>query len=226
MSEAFAKKTGVRLIADSLQIHGGITVYGQSGILDSMQIGDIMVRNIPITISKDTTLNEVEDIDFLIGADVMALLGEIQIFPHNGKIVIPTLLTEKPASGSNIYMDNRSLILKGENCGKSYNFFFDTGNGLVALSHNFYESNKTEIDAKSKRVRRLTGGIGVVEERDMLILPEWSFQFGGRNVVLKNIAVGLENNRLVPYAGNIGMALINQFDKVTINFDKCFVIFE
>lgn len=39
MSEAFAKKTGVRLIADSLQIHGGITVYGQSGILDSMQIG-------------------------------------------------------------------------------------------------------------------------------------------------------------------------------------------
>ena len=31
MSEAFAKKTGVRLIADSLQIHGGITVYGQSG---------------------------------------------------------------------------------------------------------------------------------------------------------------------------------------------------
>lgn len=109
---------------------------------------------------------------------------------------------------------------------KSYNFFFDTGNGLAALSHNFYESNKTEIDAKSKRVRRLTGGIGVVEERDMLILPEWSFQFGGRNVVLKNIAVGLENNRLVPYAGNIGMALINQFDKVTINFDKCFVIFE
>lgn len=158
--------------------------------------------------------------------DVMALLGEIQIFPHNGKIVIPTLLTEKPASGSNIYMDNRSLILKGESCGKSYNFFFDTGNGLAALSHNFYESNKTEIDAKSKRVRRLTGGIGVVEERDMLILPEWSFQFGGRNVVLKNIAVGLENNRLVPYAGNIGMALINQFDKVTINFDKCFVIFE
>ena len=53
-----------------------------------------------------------------------------------------------------------------------------------------------------------------------------TFQFGGRNVVLKNIAVGLENNRLVPYAGNIGMALINQFDKVTINFDKCFVIFE
>lgn len=85
MSEAFAKKTGVRLIADSLQIHGGITVYGQSGILDSMQIGDIIVRNIPITINKDTTLNKVEDIDFLIGADVMALLGEIQIFPHNGK---------------------------------------------------------------------------------------------------------------------------------------------
>ena len=109
---------------------------------------------------------------------------------------------------------------------KSYNFSSIQVMALPLYLISFYESNKTEIDAKSKRVRRLTGGIGVVEERDMLILPEWSFQFGGRNVVLKNIAVGLENNRLVPYAGNIGMALINQFDKVTINFDKCFVIFE
>ena len=116
MSEAFAKKTGVRLIADSLQIHGGITVYGQSGILDSMQIGDIIVRNIPITINKKDTNNWNKGRRYRLSywADVMALLGEIQIFPHNGKIVIPTLLTEKPASGSNIYMDNRSLILKGK----------------------------------------------------------------------------------------------------------------
>lgn len=226
MSEAFARKAGVRRLTDSLPIRGGITVYGQAGILDSMQIGGIMIRNIPVMINPDTTLNQVEDIDFLIGADVMSLLGEIQIFPHDGKIVIPAKLSEKPASGSNMYMDNRTLVLKGESCGKSYNFFFDTGNGLAALSHSFYENNKTKIDTKGKRVRRLTGGIGLVEERDMLMLPEWSFQFGGKNVVFQDICVVLENGNHVPYAGNIGMALVNQFDKVTINFNECFVTFE
>lgn len=223
MSEAFAKKAGVRLLADSLPIYGGTTVYGQAGILDSMQIGDIMVRNIPVMINPDTTLNRIENIDFLIGADIMKLFGEIQIFPHNGKIVIPAKFSEKPASGSNMYMDNRILILQGESCGKSYNFFFDTGNGLAALFPVFYENNKAEIDAKGKRVRRLTGGIGLVGEQDMLMLPEWSFQFGGKNVVFRDICVVFENNSHTPYAGNIGMALINQFDKVTINFKECFV---
>ena len=226
MSEAFAKKAGVRQLTDSLPIHGGTTVYGQAGILDSMQIGDIMVKNIPVMINSDTTLNRVEDIDFLIGADIMRLLGEIQIFPHRGKIVIPTKRSEKPASGSNMYMDNRTLILRGESGGKSYNFLFDTGNGLAALSHSFYENNKTGIDAKGKRVRRLTGGIGLVAERDMLMLPEWSFQFGGKNVVFRDICVTFESNSHTPYAGNIGMALVNQFNKVTINFKECFVTFE
>ena len=226
MSEAFAKKAGVRQLTDSLPIHGGTMVYGQAGILDSMQIGDIMVRNVPVMINSDTTLNWVEDIDFLIGADIMRLLGEIQIFPHSGKIVIPAKLSEKPASGSNMYMDNRTLILRGESGGKSYNFIFDTGNGLAALSHSFYEDNKTEIDAKGKRVRRLTGGIGLVEERDMLMLPEWSFQFGGKDVVFRDIRVTFESNSHTPYAGNIGMALVNQFGKVTINFKECFVTFE
>lgn len=226
MSKAFAEDIGVRVIADSLRINGGKLVYGQAGILDSMRIGSIVVRNIPVTINADTTLDKIENIDFLIGADVMMQLGEIQIFPHDGKIVVPAQFTDKPASGSNMYIDNRTLVIKGESRGESYNFFLDTGNGLATLSYDFYEKNKVEIDAIGKRTRRLTGGIGIVEERDMLILPEWSFRFGGRNVMFHDISVRLENSRFLPYAGNIGMALINQFDKVTINFNECFAIFE
>lgn len=224
MSEEFARKAGVRILADSLLIRGGEVVYGQAGVLDSMQVGDIMVRNIPVTINQDTTLNKIADIDFVIGADLMALLGEIQIFPHDGKIVIPARFTVKPASGSNMYIDNRSLMIKGESGGEAYDFLLDTGNGLAALYDGFYEKNKAAVDAKSKRVRRLTGGIGVVEERDMLLLPEWTFMIGGKNVMFRNITVGLGNNH--PYDGNIGMALVNQFDKVTINFNECFVILE
>lgn len=226
MSAAFAKKAGVRVIADSLRIQGCGMVYGQVGVADSMRIGGITVRNVPVTINPDTTLNRVEDIDFLIGEDIMALLGEVQIFPHDGRIVVPARPTPKPASGSNMYIDNMALIVKGGSNGKTYGFFLDTGNGNAALSYSFYKSNKTEIDMKARRTKRLTGGIGAVEERDVLILPTWNISLGGRDIELRDVAVSLEDSRIVPHAGNIGMAAINQFNKVTVNFKDCFVVFE
>lgn len=226
MSAEFAERVGVRGVADSLMIQGGSMVYGQVGVADSMRIGGITVRNIPVTINPDTTLNRVEDIDFLIGADIMALLGEVQIFPHDGRIVVPARPTPKPVSGSNMYIDNMAPIVKGGSGGKTYGFFLDTGNGTAALSRSFYERNKTEIDMKARRVKRLTGGIGAVEERDVLILPAWNISLGGRDVELRDVVVSLEDSRLVPHAGNIGMAVINQFDKVTVNFKDCFVVFE
>lgn len=226
MSAAFAKKAGVRVIADSLRIQGSGMVYGQVGWADSIRIGGITVRNVPVTINPDTTLNKVEDIDFLIGADIMTLLGEVQIFPHDGRIVVPARPTPKPASGSNMYIDNMAPIMKGGSGGKTYGFFLDTGNGNAALSYSFYKSNKAEIDMKARRVKRLTGGIGAVEERDVLILPVWNISLGGEDVELRDVAVSLEDSRLVPHAGNIGMAVINRFDKVTVNFNDCFVVFE
>lgn len=226
MSAAFAEKAGVSVVADSFLIQGGRQVYGYWGFMDSMRLGGITVRNIPVAINPDTTLNKVADIDFLIGADLMALLGEVQIFPHDGKMVVPAQPTAKPAGGSNMYMDGSSLIIKGESGGKTYGFLFDTGNGMAALSYSFYERNKAEIDMKAKRVRRLTGGVGAVEERDMLVLPVWTLSFGGRRLEFRDMVVTLEGDKLVPHAGNIGMALVNQFEKVTINFDDCFVAFE
>lgn len=226
MSAGFAEKAGVRVLADSLLIQGGRQVYGYWGIVDSMQMGSITVRNIPVVINPDTMLNKVTDIDFLIGADVMVLLGEVQIFPHDGKIVVPAQPTAKPADGSNMYMDGSSLIIKGERDGEKYKFFFDTGNGMATLSDSFYEKNKAEIDLKAKCIRRLTGGIGVVEERDVLVLPVWMLSFGGKDVEFRDLGVTIEGNKLVPHAGNIGMALVNQFEKVVINFDDCFVVFE
>ncbi len=120
MSAAFAEKVGVNVVADSFLIQGGRQVYGYWGFMDSMRLGGITVRNIPVAINPDTTLNKVADIDFLIGADVMALLGEVQIFPHDGKIVVSAQPTAKPADGSNMYMDGSSLIIKGESGGKAY----------------------------------------------------------------------------------------------------------
>ena len=49
---------------------------------------------------------------------------------------------------------------------------------------------------------------------------------GGRSLEFRDMVVTIEGDKLVPYAGNIGMALVNQFEKVAINFNDCFVVFE
>ena len=82
MSANFAKKVGVRVLGDSMKIIGGSTVKGQAGVLDSMSIGCIVLRNVPVAINSDTTLNRVADIDFVLGLDVMMLFDDVQIRKH------------------------------------------------------------------------------------------------------------------------------------------------
>lgn len=226
MSAAFAKKVGVRVLGDSMTIIGESAVKGHAGVLDCMSLGGIVVRNVPVTINSDTALNSVADIDFVLGLDVMMLLDEVQIFPHEGKIIVPARLTVCPSTGSNMCIGNRQSKIKGMSGGKDHIFFFDTGNGTASLSYSFYKSNKQEIDAVAKKVRRLSGGIGAVSDKDMLLLPSWTLRFGGHDVVFKDMPVMLEDSRIEFGSGNIGMALVNQFNKVTLNFKDCFVEFE
>ena len=61
---------------------------------------------------------------------------------------------------------------------------------------------------------------------DVLVLPVWALSFGGRSLEFRDMVVTIEGDKLVRYAGNIGMALVNQFEKVAINFNDCFVVFE
>ena len=56
MSAEFAERVGVRVIADSLMIQGGSMVYGQVGVVDSMRIGGITVRNIPVPPNREANM--------------------------------------------------------------------------------------------------------------------------------------------------------------------------
>ena len=62
-------------------------------------------------------------------------------------------------------------------------------------------------------------------EKSWIIRVFWG-SFGGRSLEFRDMVVTIEGDKLVPYAGNIGMALVNQFEKVAINFNDCFVVFE
>lgn len=63
-------------------------------------------------------------------------------------------------------------------------------------------------------------------EKSWIIRVFGALSFGGGSLEFRDMVVTIEGDKLVPYAGNIGMALVNQFEKVAINFNDCFVVFE
>ena len=71
-------------------------------------------------------------------------------------------------------------------------------------------------------------GLFALKNRNSTGLSEFfgALSFGGRSLEFRDMVVTIEGDKLVPYAGNIGMALVNQFEKVAINFNDCFVVFE
>lgn len=63
-------------------------------------------------------------------------------------------------------------------------------------------------------------------EKSWIIRVFWGALFWRKELGIRDMVVTIEGDKLVPYAGNIGMALVNQFEKVAINFNDCFVVFE
>lgn len=63
-------------------------------------------------------------------------------------------------------------------------------------------------------------------EKSWIIRVFWGALFCWKELGIRDMVVTIEGDKLVPYAGNIGMALVNQFEKVAINFNDCFVVFE
>ena len=63
-------------------------------------------------------------------------------------------------------------------------------------------------------------------EKSWIIRVFGALSFGGRSLEFRDMVVTIEGDNLCHTQGNIGMALVNQFEKVAINFNDCFVVFE
>lgn len=231
MSEKFAKEIGVKIIKDSVLLNEGMmgAGYGMEGYLDSLQIGDIVFRNVIIAIGKpNAAVDSIVQIDAVLGMDFMKLMKEIQIHTKEQKIVFPIQTTPLPSTGRNLLLtESNKPILKADSKGQPLLFFLDTGNNKADLFYTYYNKYKNEIDKVAQKDTVTGGGFGFMRTKDVLRMPSVSFTIGNTPVKMKDIRVHfIAEDDQSEDDGNLGMDLIKLFDKTIINLQDMFIKFE
>jgi hypothetical protein len=230
LSTRFANEMGVKVFNDSLVIMGAGETIGKQGLIDSMQIGAVAYRNVLVSIIPyNEVLDTMQHVDAVLGMDFIKRCGEIQIFPQEKKLVIPSVYTALPSTGHNLLIkEDNNIKLRAVVNGEQRLFFFDTGNSTACFSASYYKSHQRKLDAESVREMRVRGGLGKVERKEVLRLPSCRISVGGVEANVNPIfcSIDEQSSVILPDDGNLGMSLVNQFRKVTISLKNMFLSVE
>ena len=231
----FSKKIDLHYVKDSLLISGTGITNGKLAILDSVSLGEVTLCN-SLVVTADNFLTysslfvneEFNDVlHGILGIDFIKRIGEIELYPQNRKIVIPSKDSELPNSGKNIMLDNRNyIILKTFNDKEELmTFHLDSGNSNSCMFKSYYLKNKKEIDDKLEKQLFNSLGMGSIKQNIFYMLPSLEFVIGDTNCHLNNVSVFIDNvfTEDINTDGSLGFDFINKFSKITLNINKMFV---
>ena len=229
ISKRLADEIGIRIIRDSLHIAGAFaTGTGKSGILDSMEVGDIVFKNAVVTIADpNPAVDTVYQVDAVLGTDFMRLVGQVDIYPVDKKVVFPVKKSLLPDTGRNMWLYDGGLRLKVFSGDERLRFVFDTGNVRADMFYPYYQKHKEWIDKEGVKETISGGGFGGVRTFEVLRLPSIPMRLGDTSFQLKNIQVECNASDAESYQngedGSLGMDFINLFRRITINFDSMYL---
>ena len=227
VSEKFVREKGLPLIGDTVVYTG--KSKGLRTVIDSLQIGEITVRNIVagVGLEEESELFDLVGIGPILGRDVIAAIGETQICMDDSILLFPIKTSPLPAYGRNMLYNSHVKATAGGEC---LRFLFDTGNAsnnACYLYAAYCNSHREVIDEVATTDTISGGGYGSAGEREMKVIRPFSLSIGNMPIQLVEAVVDEESVLADEYChGNIGIAAVLQHRKTIINFRDMFVTFE
>ena len=224
VTESVAKKLNLTILPDTILLNGN--QQGMQAYIDSLQVGDIICRNMIVYVGINNPLDTlVSGIDAVIGMDFIKAVGETQILFDKQQIVFPHKTTSSTHT-PNILLDG-TLVMQAQKDGASLSFILDTGCTTAELYNDYYMKFATEIDANAEPDTITTGSYGKIISSNILLLPELTFSIGSTFVKIDEVNLyPNDDNPLARYDGRMGMDMIRRFKKTTINLNDMYVMFE
>ena len=231
LSKRFAEDMGVRIVRDSLFIQGAIgTDMGKGGILDSLTIGDITFKNTFVTIANpNPAVDTVYQVDAVLGTDFMRLVGEVNIYPKEGRIVFPVNKSPLPAYGRNLWFYDGGIRLKAFSGDECLRFILDTGDVRASLFSTYYDKHKQFVEQTGIKDTISSGGFGGVRRYEVFRLKSFPLRVGDASFEIPNMPVEVSAVSLQTRegeSGSLGMDFIQQFDRIIINLDNTYLSVE
>ena len=227
VSEKFVREKGLPIIGDSVVYTGNSK--GLRTFIDSLQIGEITVRNIVagVGLEKESELLELVGVGPILGRDVITAIGETQICMDDSTMLFPIETSPLPAYGRNMLYNSH---VEASANGESLRFLFDTGNAnnnTCYLYAAYYNSHREAVDKIATKDTISGGGYGIAGAREMKVIRPFRLSIGNMPIQLVEAVVDEESSLADDYChGNIGIAAVLQHRKTTINFREMFVKFE
>lgn len=227
VTEKFVREKGLPLIGDSVAYTGNSK--GLRTFIDSLQIGEITVRNIiaGVGLEEESELLDLVGVGPILGRDVISAIGETQICMDDSTMLFPVETSPLPASGRNLLYNSDVEATAG---GESLRFLFDTGNAsnnACYLYAAYYNSHRETIDKIATTDTISGGGYGSAGAREMKVIRPFSLSIGNMPIQFVEAVVDEESTLADEHChGNIGIAAVLQHRKTIINFRDMFVKFE
>lgn len=219
------QELGLPILTDTLTIG---SADGQEKIcsyafIDSLSVGGITYRNMMALVGTDTTLaHHTQKLDFILGVDFIRAVGEVQIDMDKREMLFPAKPTPRPATGSNIYLEQVPYLHASKD-GRPLLFCFDTGCAGATLSSNYYQKFSDEVKATATPDTITAMGYGTIDTHEVLYLPSVSFAINDTPVTIREIH--LDPTARDNTDGRMGTALLRRFRRITINMQEMFIEF-
>jgi len=229
ITQSIAQKWHVKIFDVSFDLGGGtgFTTKSATGVVDSLYIGSILVRNAVFLILPDDALY-VKQINYrqqgIIGIPILTQLKQWH-FRENGTLTV----SAHPAKAgfSNMILDGLMPHVNFSVLNTYLPFRFDSGANSTTLYSIFFDRFKPYIlkNAENKQLRE--GGVGGVVTSKAYLLKNLVFNIDDKKVTLPAV-----NIRTTPYNkddkvtayGNLGRDIIKQNNNnLTINFEEMFI---
>lgn len=224
ITERTARNLSLTFLPDTITLNDN--QKGLQAYIDSLQIDDIVCRNMIVYVGLDNPLDTlVSGIDAVLGMDFIKAVGVTQILFDKQQIVFPKQTTAT-IHNPNILLDG-TLIMRANKGEVPLLFAFDTGCTTAELYKGYYAKFATEVDATAEPDTITTGTYGNIITSNILLLPELSFTVEATPVTIDEVNLYPDNdNPLADHDGRMGMDMVRRFKKATINLNEMYVSFE
>lgn len=231
VSPQVANELGLRILDVATYATGVEKGTGGFAIADSMQIGEILFRNVPFYVLDMATGNVEADkyidaLRIIIGIPIIHELQEVQMDFENSRMIIPEKLTPSPFICPNLYLDGgrnlRAEVFWGQ---KILQMRLDTGSGTTCFYPPFYERNKEQIERVGVKDTMRSAGFGGVRKDTVYHIPDVFIQLGSSRGYLPQADVAITGSMFGngDSDGLIGMDLFLAYSKIILNLKDMFV---
>ena len=215
-SKRFADLIGVEFVGYSSK-------YGDYFYLDSLQLGNIICKNIIGPAHNGTPIDSVATVDAVIGMDILQRLGEIQIDNKKRCLVIPSRYTPTPKYGKNLRNTGFSYYVKATDSTGLLNVFLDSG-AETGFTYNYFVKHKEEF-SQLRGTKELTiGRVDGFYSTMAIKVPSVKFEVCGIDVNMQDVYVPYMNQHHEINDVVLGVDFFQQYDKVILNFKNMFMM--